>query len=216
MINFFEKIKIQHPINKCGFTFLEIILSLALLSILTAVFGMGLVAAMDSYAFSRSNAEMAQKGQLTMQRINRELSELVNIRAVSSDPMYIIYERIENITADLPVTTTMGIYCDTTNKVVHLYRNLKDDVTALPVAEGALNDEGENIVNTLVDGVESLSVAYFKGSDSWDSNEDGMAVLSSIRITLNLERPENADRKQTFTSLVHLRNTDNDGGAVVY
>ena len=212
----FEIRLVQHPIKNCGFTFLEILLSLALLSILTAVFGMGLVAAMDSYAFSRSNAEMVQKGQLTMQRINRELSELVNIRAVSSDPVYIIYERIENNAVNLPVATTMGIYCDENSKVVQLYRNLKNDVTVLPVAEGALNDGGENMVNILVDGVESLSVAYFKGNDSWDSNEDGFAMLSSIQITLNLERPENVDHNQTYTSLVHLHNTDNYGGAVEY
>jgi prepilin-type N-terminal cleavage/methylation domain-containing protein len=46
-----------------GFTLVEVIAALALLGVLTAVFGMGIVAAARSFTFSRENVLVAQKGR---------------------------------------------------------------------------------------------------------------------------------------------------------
>ena len=72
------------PAGCNGFTLLELVVSLLLLGLLTAIFGLGLVGAMQSHEFSRGNAQLTQKAHLAMKRISRELSELTEIETVSN------------------------------------------------------------------------------------------------------------------------------------
>jgi prepilin-type N-terminal cleavage/methylation domain-containing protein len=194
-----------------GFTFIEIILSLMLLSILTAIFGMGLVAAMESYAFSRSNADLAQKGQLAMQRISRELSELVEIRTVHNDPNYIIYGRVQNNVGSPPLKIFMGIYHHEAGDPLYLYSDI-GDVSELPI-------DGDPPQRILLGDVGEFSLAFFSGDGDWvfDENDPlNLDQLSTIRIGLSLNRRDVSDSQQQFSVLVHLRNTGNTGGAHLF
>ena len=122
-----------------GFTFLEIILALALLSILTAIFGMGLVAAVETYAFSRANADLAQKGELAMLRMERELSELIMIHDDSARSDDITYDRIEEIIS-APARTTLRLFRE--ENTIQLVRG---------------SDPG----HTLINEVQNFSLTYY-------------------------------------------------------
>jgi prepilin-type N-terminal cleavage/methylation domain-containing protein len=69
--------------KESGFTLLEIILALVIFSIIVAVAGLGIVTGAKGYVFARQNAHSAQKAQMALARITRELQELYNITACS-------------------------------------------------------------------------------------------------------------------------------------
>lgn len=189
-----------------GFTLIEMILSLALMGILAAIFGMGLVAAMEGHDFSRNNVLVAQKGHLAMARMTRELMELVDIRALddSGPGQYMVYERIGGTTGQ-PEVISYGIHHDQGNNTIQFYTGLPDNVTTLPNGDGG---------DTLTDGVDSFAFQFFQGQDPWTWGSD-MRLLSQIRITLRLTRPDDPGHTQDFTTTIHLRNTDNPGGAAL-
>lgn len=182
-----------------GFTFIEVIASLALLGILTAIFGMGLVAAVESFYFGRTNVEVAQKGQMAMRRIIRELSETTAIH--QADGGAVVYDRIEDVSG-IPTTRRLGMYRTATGRLM-LYSDVPAGVT-LTTADSA----GDLLLNE----VQVFSLAYHKGAESWIYGEDPQ-LLSTIHITLTLNRADDPAHPHQFTTLVHLRNTGNTGGA---
>lgn len=187
-----------------GFTVLELIASLVLLGLLTAIFGMGLVAAMQSHEFSRYNVHLAQKSQTAMMRISRELRELTTIEAVNSggDP-FIIYRRTDP--SNQQSTVRYGLHFDSAGDNLLLY-------TALDANIGALNATTTGSGDILINHVRGFSLQYFQGSSPWTWGSD-FELLSSIQVNLQLIRPEKPDRTEDYSTVIHLRNTNNYGGA---
>jgi prepilin-type N-terminal cleavage/methylation domain-containing protein len=66
-----------------GFTLIEMIAVLVIVGILAAFAGLGIVAAVQGYVFSKDNAAISEKAQLAISRINRELLECYNCSGVS-------------------------------------------------------------------------------------------------------------------------------------
>lgn len=66
-----------------GFTLIEMIVVLVLVGILAAGAGLGIVAMVQGYLFSKDNAEISEKAQLALARINRELLECYDCKATS-------------------------------------------------------------------------------------------------------------------------------------
>ena len=56
---------------------------LVIVGILAAFAGLGIVAAVQGYVFSKDNAAISEKAQLAISRINRELLECYNCSGVS-------------------------------------------------------------------------------------------------------------------------------------
>jgi len=67
-----------------GFTLIEMIASLAIVAILAAIAGIGLVQITEGFVLSRTGAEMAQKAQLAMARIEKEFDHITDVSAGSS------------------------------------------------------------------------------------------------------------------------------------
>ncbi len=188
-----------------GFTLLELIASLVLLGLMAAIFGMGLVAAMQSHEFNRNNVHLTQKSQSALMRISREIRELTDIEAINSsagDP-FIIYRRTDASNAQ--ATVRYGLHFDRANDNLLLY-------TALPPTIVTLNSSTAGNGDILINGVQNFSLQFFQGSSPWVWGSD-FALLSSIRMNLQLMRPENPDLTENFTAVLHLRNTNNYGGA---
>lgn len=182
-----------------GFTLIEMIAALALMALLASIFGMGLVAAVESYDFSRSNVQVAQKGQMAMTRMIRELTELTNVVNVNSGPdPFIVYERVAEV-GGVPTLARWALQFNNANQQVMLYENPPNIL--------------DNTGDILVDGVQGWSLGYFQGAAqlSWPFASNS---LSTIQITLNLIRPDSPAQTQNFTTLIHMRNTNNIGGAV--
>ncbi len=64
-----------------GFTLLEIIISIVVVTIIAVIAGNGLIVIVKGYTFSRKNALTVQQGQIAMVRLKKELS---NIKTVTS------------------------------------------------------------------------------------------------------------------------------------
>jgi prepilin-type N-terminal cleavage/methylation domain-containing protein len=190
-----------------GFTLLELITSLVLLGLLAAVFGMGIVAAVKSNEFSRDNVQLAQKGQLAMTRIAREIRELTSIEAITDtaagEDTYIIYRR-------LPADNTQPEqrYAIHFNPTDHSLRIYSATTAAPPLSNSTISQS-----DILVDRVRSFSLNYHQGGSldwNWGDNPQ---LLSTITVTLQLERPDDPAVTQDFRTMVHLRNSENYGGA---
>jgi prepilin-type N-terminal cleavage/methylation domain-containing protein len=67
-----------------GFTLIEIIASLAIVAILAAIAGIGLVQITEGFVLSRTGAEMAQKAQLAMARMQKEFDHITDVSAGSN------------------------------------------------------------------------------------------------------------------------------------
>ncbi len=61
-------------INNHGFTLIEIITSIVIITILGLIAGMGFVEMAKGYVLSKKNATVAQQGQITAARLKKELS----------------------------------------------------------------------------------------------------------------------------------------------
>jgi len=62
--------------NHRGFTLLEIVVTLILVGILATIAGLGISSGVRGYQFARENSELAQKGQVAMARLIKELTFL--------------------------------------------------------------------------------------------------------------------------------------------
>lgn len=191
-----------------GFTLLELLLSLFMVGVLTAIFGMGLVAAVQNFNFSRHNAHIAQKTQVAMARLSRELMELTQITSVSGDgeDPYIIYDRL--IEGNPPSVMRFGVHHHPDDGTIRLYTNLNTAETSL--GSGTIT-QGD----ILLDGVSDLLMDYNEGTTEWTFTDspNNTQQLSSIELTLTLDRPDNPEQPQLFEAIIHLRNNNNFGGA---
>ena len=185
----------QNGKGNYGFTFIEIILSLVLLSIVTSIFGMGLVAAMESYAFSRANSDMVQKAQLTLERMGRELSELTTIKIdddITLSDHDISYNRYEGDTSAVIKTIRLHF----SNNTILLEEN--------------------DIAFILLDDVSNLSLKFYNGSQEITENLKGnVANFSIIMIHIDLMRPDKSTKTESFERLVNLRNNRNQSSSGV-
>jgi prepilin-type N-terminal cleavage/methylation domain-containing protein len=70
--------------RQAGFTLIEMIASLAIVAILAAIAGIGLVRITEGFTLSRTAAEMAQKTQLAMARMEKEFNQITEVSTGSS------------------------------------------------------------------------------------------------------------------------------------
>jgi prepilin-type N-terminal cleavage/methylation domain-containing protein len=87
--------------NEKAFTLIEVIVSLVLIGILATIAGMGLVQITQGYVFAKQNSETAQKAQIAMARIVKELGAVNTINSTSSTSV--------TYTRPGPVTNTIAL-----------------------------------------------------------------------------------------------------------
>jgi prepilin-type N-terminal cleavage/methylation domain-containing protein len=167
----------------CGFTLIEIIVSLVLVGVIATVAGMGLVSAAKGYLFTKENAQMAQKANLAMLRISRELMELTDVSNATGTT--IAYERVAGL-----------------RKLGLDNGQIKIALDATPLANG----------DVLIDGVNSFGLSYWSGTNPW-TVAMGVAQLSAIQMNLVLTRSDSGVGNISFSTTIIPRNTRGYGGA---
>ena len=198
-----------------GFTLIELLASLVLLGIVVAVFGMGLVGALDNFNFNRANVRIAQETHVAMARMSRELQELLplydaanNINGIVGGANFIIYERAADAprSGQSPTVRYALVHPAGTSRIL-LYTGLGSNVHRI----SDLPDGGGDI---LIDNVSAFTLSYFNGSDSW-TQTDSIRQLSAIRISLTIARDDDPAHSEDFTTLVFPRNIGSKGGAAL-
>jgi len=176
--------------NESGFTLIEIIVSLVLVGMMAAIAGMGIVTGTKGYVLAKENSHMAQKAQIAVARIQRELMELTEIAARQVDPAFIIYDN---------TTGRHAIARDGSD--VKMYFYLGPGATTLPAGAGDI----------LVDNVNNFTLSYFRGTNIWGGVD--IQLLSAIKADLALDRSDGSGDTVTFSITANPRNTNNYGGA---
>jgi prepilin-type N-terminal cleavage/methylation domain-containing protein len=165
--------------KESGFTLLEIILSLVILSIIVAVAGLGIVTGTKGYVFARQNAHSSQKAQMALARITREFQELYNITACSGSSVFF--------------ESGAGEY------IIGL-----DDSRIRIAAGGSLLANGD----ILIDGIEAngFTLNFYKDDESeWNQETDDIDSLTDISIQIDMIRND-VSGSLTFSTFVHPRN----------
>ncbi len=146
-----------------GFSLIEVILSLVLAGIMATVASMGIVSFAKGYMMAKENTHTAQKAQLAMGRLTRELTELSSI-AAGSDATTISF-----------VSKSGSRHIGLDNGTVEI-----DELNA-DLSTG----------DVLIDNVESFTLSYYKDYQAdpkvnWVPGTDDIDLLTAIRVELTL------------------------------
>jgi len=145
--------------QESGFTLIEIVVSLVLVGIMAVVAGMGIVSFAKGYVLAKENTHTAQKAQLAMGRLSREMMELLDITAASA--------------AAISFESKSG------NRKVGL------DGATIKIAESATALADGDV---LIDKVDSFNLTYYQDypGTSWEQGTDDLDLLTAIRIEFQL------------------------------
>jgi len=195
--------------NKAGFTLIEIMVSLVLVGLIASVAGTSVLMGLRGYVNTRENNVITQKTQLAMNRINRELIELIDIKHAT--PTCIIYESPYGKRA-------IKIVESDNDKTISLFTNvIVSSCDALSSGD------------ILVDGVDTFTIKYnpevqfgvmvdtwaFNSIEIHDPNSlNHISRLYAMQVKLDLARPDMGGTVPFFTT-VSPRNNNNAGGEAV-
>jgi prepilin-type N-terminal cleavage/methylation domain-containing protein len=73
--------------NPYGFTLIEVIMAIVIVSIISVLAGMGLVQITNAYVFAKKNAVAAEQAQITLTRLTKEFSAIQSISAATATSM---------------------------------------------------------------------------------------------------------------------------------
>jgi prepilin-type N-terminal cleavage/methylation domain-containing protein len=74
----------KHIQNQSGFTFIEVVMAIVIVSIVSVMAGMGLVQITNAYVFAKKNAVAAEQAQVTLTRLTKEFSAIQSISAATA------------------------------------------------------------------------------------------------------------------------------------
>ncbi|NLX30815.1 MAG: prepilin-type N-terminal cleavage/methylation domain-containing protein [Deltaproteobacteria bacterium] len=178
--------------NKTGFTLIEIMVSLVLVGIIASIAGTSVLMGMKGYVTSRENNVLTQKAQLALNRIHREFIELSEVQ--DGKERCLIYQGPYGRRA---------LKWFENDKTIRLFTNA-DAISCDALSSG----------DTLVDGVQSLSIQYFSNaSGPWTTAQD-IRSLCALTVQIRMMRPDMADGI-LFSTTVSPRNNGNAGGAAI-
>ena len=163
-------------INNSGFTLIEIVTSIMVMTIIGVIAGMGFVEIAKGYALSKKSATVTQQGQITMARIKKELASIKSI-SCGSDKM--ITYTIKRGATESEDTTT--IYWSDGNPI-RLKMGSNCTVCTNPCADG----------DTLSENVSAFTLSYCKDAANCSSTFPGpgdytMATVSFVKVVLKLK-----------------------------
>lgn len=166
--------------NSRGFTLIELVATLVLVGILTAVAAIGIAQGVKGYIFARENTSISQRAQLAMERMRREMILITGITAAGD--------------SSIAFTNSAG------GRSIGLVGN---DVLMAADAGGVLDGDAPLIRN-----VTNFTLDYYKndGIALWTTAED-IEDLFSIVVNLTVEHEDSDVEALTFTTTINPRNT---------
>jgi prepilin-type N-terminal cleavage/methylation domain-containing protein len=117
--------------NKKGFTMIELITAIVIISIISVMAGMGLVQIANGYLLAKKSTVAAQQAQIALARLSKELSAIHTIDQALTTDKSLIYKHIGDTNwrkvawtaVDQPLTlNTDGVNDDTLIDKVQVFR----------------------------------------------------------------------------------------------
>ena len=184
-----------------GFTLVEVIASLVIVGILGAIAGMGIVTGLRGYLQAKENGHLAQKAQIALTRINRELMELTDVIDFGDGAdSWVIFDNPNGRQAIRKVGNTLQLCILDSTKT-----NL-DGVTGDTLIDQIDQEKPE----------EGFAIKYKKGLNlNWVIGDD-IDLLSTVNVNFVLRRKEGREGNPGtvhFSITINPRNTANFGGA---
>lgn len=176
----------KKKIGQSGFTLLEVIVSLILVGIMTAVAGLGIVQATRAFIFTKEATVIGQKGDLAMTRLRRAVQNLTAVVGTPSATSLTI-RRLEK-GSDVTETYTL-----TGNNLM-------------------LTDSGgTNTAQILSDMVQTLTFTYRQADGTvWSPSYNDSSDLATVDVSMTLRGTGGSS--VTYADKVVPRNTYISGG----
>jgi len=92
-----------------GFTLIEVIVTLVLVGITTALAGMWIVSVANGYVFAKMNANTVQKGQLAMARLTKEFSAMEPQSVTGESATGITFNRVDIDNTGIPIVVPITV-----------------------------------------------------------------------------------------------------------
>jgi len=159
----------KKSIDNFGFTLIEIVTSIVVISIIAVVAGMGFVEITKGYMLSKKNATVAQQGQITAARLKKELSASRSITCGGS--RMITYK----IKRDVSEDTTTIYWTGGNNPII-----LKTGSNCTNCASGCTDGD------SLVENVNAFTLSYCT-TDVNCSSTYTAATDSFVKVILKLK-----------------------------
>jgi prepilin-type N-terminal cleavage/methylation domain-containing protein len=159
--------------NEKAFTLIEVIVSLVLIGILSAIAGLGLVQITQGYIFAKQNAETVQKAQIAMTRIVKELGAATRIE-----------------TDTLPTTARIKYTRTGTGSVINTI-TISDVVQISGTANGTL-------INNVI--TPPSAFAYFDAAGGSITTFDATTVPTIRRVDVTLKVTGASNQSSVFTN----------------
>ena len=171
--------------GESGFTLIEIIVVLVILSIMAVVLTNAIVYGVQSYIFARNANHLSQKAQLAMARINRELTDMTAVTTASADQI------------DYTLTKSTAPSCTVSTGCQYSLKRTGTQITlegTNPVVAAQVLIDG---VTADYDGTTKKFLSYFQsdGTTAWTtaykfSNANSNAnYLATIQVRISLDFP---------------------------
>ncbi len=171
--------------KQSGFTLIEVIVVLVLVSILAVIAGGGFFRGIEGYLFAKENVVISQKAQLAMARIRLEMNEIMSVEAAGG--------------TSIRFTTPGG------SSTIGLDGNaVKLAGEGIQLTDGAI----------LIDGVNSLSLTYISDTGGAWTPADDIKELSQIRIDLAVNHETSSAGTVDFSTTVNPRNSGLSSGPI--
>lgn len=181
-----------------GFTLIETVAVLLIVGVIAAVAGVGIVSGVRGFVQAREASTMAMEAQLALDRITREVLELVDVPADSTATRLVV----RNVGAG-----GAGQF----DRSIEYVANVEGNRGEIRIANGA---QGAQNGDTLIDNVTAFSLTYWQedaSSATWSAGTDPR-LLSGVDVTFTLTAPGGTAR--TFSNRIVPRNNENRGGAL--
>ena len=186
------------PHGRRGFTLIEVIAAMVIVSLMVSMAGMGIVMGIRGYVLAKENAHMAQKAQLAMARLTLEMRALTGVvDETFSDPTpvepYLIYDLAD------------GRYA---------VARKGDDVRLFELTQGAttITGTGNILIDSLGSDPHALNIEFFqdkdqdrKHDDAWVPGVDPIENLTRIELALALKRSDVQVNDFSFSTSVYPR-----------
>lgn len=87
--------KIKNLYDKMGFTLIEVIMSIVILSIISAIAGMGFVSMINGYVLAKKNADTVQNAEIITARLAKELSSTTSITSGNQTSLTLLSKSVD-------------------------------------------------------------------------------------------------------------------------